>query len=97
MWERERGGGQYSCVHERARRTDKELNEPTRGPNLANFLKTHLRPVFLLSEGPPLCVKRWRLCCVIEPGFRDQSPGSSARGPRNSPQTRSHDANAAPL
>lgn len=43
------------CVHasERARQI-KELNEPTRGPNLANFLKTHLRPVFLLSERPPL-------------------------------------------
>lgn len=25
--------GKYSYVHERARKTDKELNEPTRGPN----------------------------------------------------------------
>lgn len=41
-------------VNERTRETDKELNEPTRGPNLANFLKTHLRPVFLLSKRPPL-------------------------------------------
>jgi len=74
----------YSYVHERAKKTDKELNEPTRGPNLANFLKTHLRPVFLLSERPPL--KRWRFCCVLEAGFHDQSWRPSTR-PRNSPQT----------
>lgn len=83
MWERRRKG-KYSCVHERARKTGEELNEPTRGPNLANFLKTHLRPVFLLSERPPL--KRWTFCCVIEAGFRDQSQGPFTR-PRNSPQT----------
>lgn len=76
--------GKISCVHEHARKTDEELNEPTRGPNLANFLKTHLRPVFLLSERPLL--KRWRFYCVIEAGFHNQSRWSSTR-PRNPPQT----------
>lgn len=67
--EKEKGGGKNLCVwkrggeifvrtcmrvNERTSETDKELNEPTCGPNLANFLKTHLRPVFLLSERPPL-------------------------------------------
>lgn len=89
---RGRGREKYSCVHEHARETDEELNEPTRGPNLANFLKTHLRPVFLLSERPPL--KRWRLCCVIEAGFHDQS-----RWPLHETEEFtadvSHDANAA--
>jgi len=50
-----RGGGEIfvrTCtqVNERTRETDRELNEPTLSEPLANFLKTHLRPVFLLSE-----------------------------------------------
>lgn len=92
VWQRR--GGKYLCVHERARKTDKELNEPTRGPNLANFLKTHLRPVFLLSERPPS--KRWRFCCVIEAGSRDQSRGGPPRD-REIYRRRSHDANATSL
>lgn len=59
-WKRRRGdirayvhASERTNERERERETDGELNEPTREP-LANFLKTHLRPVFLLSERPPI-------------------------------------------
>lgn len=65
-----RNEGKYLCVRACVRTCERatseqagqaKLNELTRGPKLANFLKIHQQTIFLLSEGPtsatvlPLC------------------------------------------